>query len=80
MSMNVRIVTIDGTNFTTTLNTYAGVTDLKNEVSKRLGKLPDSFMSVFLGRTLLDGASLQSLGVRDGATVHIVNRFVGGAH
>jgi ubiquilin len=80
MSMNVRVLTIDGTNFTTTLSSYAGVTDLKNEVSKRLGKPAESFMPVFLGRTLIDGSTLQSLGVRDGATVHIVNRFVGGGH
>jgi DNA-binding CsgD family transcriptional regulator len=76
-SMNIRILTIDGSNFTQEFSSSATVDDLVDKAAERLGKSACSIYCVFKGNQLFSGAKLLAMGLRDGATVHIVTRFAG---
>jgi hypothetical protein len=75
INMILRIVSVDGDDFTTAINPNATVDDLRYEASRVTGKLYHTL--IFRARVLNEESrTLAEYGVRDGATIHVVNRYV----
>jgi hypothetical protein len=77
-NINVRFVLIDGRTFSVNLKSTASLRELKDAASLHLSVPADQLIMVYLGRPLIQEQSLQSLQIREGSVVHVVNRFKGG--
>jgi hypothetical protein len=77
-TINVRFAMIDGRTFSINLKSTASLRELKDAASLHLTVPADKLIMVYLGRPLIQEQSLQSLQIRDGSVVHVVNRFIGG--
>jgi hypothetical protein len=74
--INIRFIDTEGRIFTRTFKPYTAATDVYNEVASTLERTVCSFVLVYFGKILLQGENLAGR-LRDGASMHVVNRFSG---